>query len=94
MRKKIEKDTSMELQILDTAKRVFFVEGKLNATMQDIADELKVTRPVVNYYFRTKDILIEKFYKEAVTCLSDRLNHVIEPGKPFYDCISNYIEES
>jgi TetR/AcrR family transcriptional regulator len=94
MRKKVEKDTTMENQILDTAKRVFFIEGKLNATMQDIADELKVTRPVVNYYFRTKDMLIEKFYKEAVTCLSDRLNHVIDPGKLFYDSISNYIEDS
>lgn len=94
MRKKIEKDTTMETQILDTAKQVFFVEGKLDATMQDIADVLKVTRPVVNYYFRTKDILIEKFYKEAVTCLSHRLNHVTEPGKLFYESIANYIEDS
>jgi AcrR family transcriptional regulator len=94
MRKRIEKDTTMEDRILETAKQVFFIEGKLDATMQDIADVLKVTRPVVNYYFRTKDVLIEKFYKEAVVCLSKRLNHVTEPGQTFYNSIANYIEDS
>jgi AcrR family transcriptional regulator len=84
----------MEEQIIATAKRLFFMEGKLHATMQDIADELKVSRPAVNYYFRTKDTLMEKFYKEAVECLSNRLNYVIEPGALFYEDISNYIEDS
>jgi AcrR family transcriptional regulator len=94
MRKKVEKDTKMEEQIIVTAKRLFFKEGKLHATMQDIADELKVSRPVVNYYFRTKDFLIESFYKEAVECLSRRLDYVIEPGVLFYDGISNYVEDT
>lgn len=94
MRKKIEKDNRMEEQIIKTSKRLFFMEGKLHATMQDIADELKVTRPVVNYYFRTKDVLIERFYKEAVDCLTQRLNHMLEPGLSFYEKISNYIGDS
>lgn len=94
MRKKIEKDTRMEQQIAETAKRLFFVEGKLHATMQDIADELKVSRPVVNYYFRTKDALMEVFYRDAITCTSKRLNYVIEPGATFYEGISNYIEDT
>ena len=94
MRKKIEKDTQMEERILETAKRLFFMEGKLHATMQDIADELKVTRPVVNYYFRTKDTLTERFYKEAVSCLSKRLDYAIEPGAVFYEGISNYVEDT
>jgi TetR/AcrR family transcriptional regulator len=94
MRKKVEKDTKMEEQIIETAVRLFFTEGKLHATMQDIADELKVSRPVVNYYFRTKDQLIEKFYKETVDCTVKRLNFVIEPGADFYNGISNYIEDT
>jgi TetR/AcrR family transcriptional regulator len=94
MRKKLEKDTKMEEQIIETAKRVFFTEGKLHATMQDIADELKVTRPVVNYYFRTKDTLIESFYKEAIGCLTDRLSFITESEAPFYDNISDFIEDN
>lgn len=94
MRKKVEKDNKMELQILDTAKRLFFVEGKLHTTMQDIADEIKVSRPVVNYYFRTRDMLMEVFYREAVTCLTKRLDFVIEPGVNFYEGISNFIEDT
>ena len=94
MRKKVDKDTRMEEQIIAIAKRLFFIEGKLHATMQDIADELKVSRPVVNYYFRTKDALIEKFYKEAVECLTKRLDYVIEGDSNFYDSISNYVEDT
>lgn len=94
MRKKAEKDNKMEIQILDTAKRLFFVEGKLHTTMQDIADEIKVSRPVVNYYFRTRDMLMEIFYKEAVSCLIKRLDYVIEPGVNFYQGISNFIEDT
>jgi len=83
----------MEQAILEAAKRLFFVEGKLHATMQDIADELKVSRPVVNYYFRTKDVLMDVFYKDAISCIVKRLNYVIEPSATFYDGISNYIED-
>jgi AcrR family transcriptional regulator len=94
MRKKVQKDTQMEEQILETAKRLFFKEGKLYATMQDIADELKVTRPVVNYYYRTKETLMDFFYKDALTCISKRLNFIIEPGLTFYEGVSAYIEDT
>lgn len=70
------------------------MEGKLHATMQDIAEELKVTRPVVNYYFRTKDVLIERFYKEATACLTQRLDFVIDSDLSFYEGISKFIEST
>jgi TetR/AcrR family transcriptional regulator len=94
MRQKIVKDTKMEEQIIAAAKRVFFTEGKLHATMQDIADEIGVTRPVVNYYFRTKDVLMEKFYKETIECLTVRLNFLLDTDSSFYNNISNFIEDS
>jgi len=84
----------MEEQILETAKKLFFMEGKLHATMQDIAGELKVSRPVMNYYFRTRAALTERFYKEAVSCLSRRLDYIIELAATVYEGISNYIEDT
>jgi TetR/AcrR family transcriptional regulator len=94
MRKKLVKDTQMEEQILEAGKRLFFKEGKLYATMQDIADELKVSRPVVNYYYRTKESLMDFFYKDALTCTSKRLNYIIEPGATFYEGVASYIEDT
>lgn len=94
MRKKVEKDTKMEEEILEAAKKLFFVEGKLHATMQDIADEVKVSRPVVNYYFRTKDALMEIFYKEVVDCIVKRLDYVINSESDFHTGIYNYIDDT
>ncbi|MFH6991149.1 TetR/AcrR family transcriptional regulator [Flavobacterium sp. FlaQc-48] len=84
----------MREQIIAAAKRMFFTERKLHDTMQDIADEIGVTRPVVNYYFRTKDVLMEKFYKETIECLTVRLNFLLDTDSSFYNNISNFIEDS
>ncbi|WP_158828581.1 TetR/AcrR family transcriptional regulator [Mucilaginibacter lacusdianchii] len=86
------RDTGTEQLIKDTAKRVFFAEGRLHATTQDIADAAGVNRTLVNYYFRSKDILIEKVFKEAMQDLSTRLDKVMESDLPFNKKIENFIE--
>lgn len=86
------RDTGTEQLIKDTAKRVFFAEGKLHATTQDIADAAGVNRTLVNYYFRSKDILIERVFKEAMHDLSKRLDQVMESDLPFKKKIENFIE--
>lgn len=60
-----QRDTGTEQLIKDTAKRIFFSEGKLHATTQDIADAAGVNRTLLNYYFRTRDILFEQVATEA-----------------------------
>ncbi len=46
------RDTGAEQKIKDTAKRLYFAEGRINATILDIADAAGVSRTLVNYYFR------------------------------------------
>ncbi len=58
------KDT--EQHIKDTAKIVFFAKGKLNAKTQEIADEAKVNRALLHYYFRSREKLFETVLKEAL----------------------------
>jgi len=59
------RDTGTEQLIKDTAKRIFFSEGKLHATTQDIADAAGVNRTLVHYYFRSRDILFEQVVMEG-----------------------------
>ena len=61
-----QRDTGTEQLIKDTAKRIFFSEGKLHATTQDIADAAGVNRTLLNYYFRSRDILFEQVATEAM----------------------------
>jgi TetR/AcrR family transcriptional regulator len=60
-----QKDNCTEQHIKETAKRIFFAEGKLHATTQDIADAAGVNRTLLNYYFRSRDSLFEQVEIEA-----------------------------
>lgn len=86
------RDTGTEQHIKNTAKRVFFAEGKLHATTQDIADAAGVNRTLLNYYFRSKDALIGKVFKEAMENLGHLLDEVMESDVPFKLKISNLID--
>jgi TetR/AcrR family transcriptional regulator len=53
----MEPDT--EARIFDAALSVFARKGKDGARMQEIADEAGIHRPLLHYYFRTKQQLYE-----------------------------------
>src|SRR5690606_32704716 len=59
-----KEDATYEL-IVNTAKRLFFKEGKFNATTQEIADAAGVNRTLINYYFRSRNTLFDLILKEA-----------------------------
>lgn len=59
-----KEDVTYEL-IIDTAKNLFFKEGKFNATTQEIADAAGVNRTLINYYFRSSNALFDLVLKQA-----------------------------
>ena len=67
------KDSKTEQQIKDAAKKLFFAEGKFNATTQEIADAAGVNRTLVNYYFRSRDVLFALVLKDARTEMDRRI---------------------
>lgn len=58
-------DIDTEKLIKETARNLFFSEGRLNATTQEIADAAGVNRTLINYYFRSRDLLFQKVFEEA-----------------------------
>lgn len=59
-----KEDATYEL-ILNTARNLFFKEGKFNATTQEIADAAGVNRTLINYYFRSRNALFDLILKDA-----------------------------
>ncbi len=53
-----KKDQTQEL-IKETTKKLFFVQGRFDVTTQEIADEAGVNRTLINYYFRSRDNLVQ-----------------------------------
>ncbi|RBQ11757.1 TetR/AcrR family transcriptional regulator [Pedobacter miscanthi] len=86
------KNTGTETLIKETAKRLFFAEGKLHATTQEIADAAGVNRTSLHYYFRSRDLLLEAVFKEAMQALSGRMNECMAAEKPFRQKIEDLIE--
>ena len=85
------RDTGTEQLIKDTAKHLFFAEGKLHATTQEIADAAGVNRTLVNYYFRSRDILFDQVFNEAQEGFVCTLDEVFDSKMPFKEKIRNLI---
>ncbi|MCW3111210.1 MAG: TetR family transcriptional regulator [Segetibacter sp.] len=85
------KDCKTEQLIKDTAKHIFLTEGKMLATTQDIADAAGVNRTLLHYYFRSRDVLFNMVFKEALTKLRQRLHEVLGSELPFKQKVENLV---
>jgi AcrR family transcriptional regulator len=63
VKKIIEADT--ETKILETAQEVFFRKGFDGAKMQDIANEAKLNKALLHYYYRSKEKLFHRVFEMA-----------------------------
>lgn len=87
------KDHTEEL-IKNTAKRMFFTDGKFNATTQEIANEAKVNRTLINYYFRSRNNLFELVFEEAMKQEHEKSEAILHSNMTFKEKIENYIDYS
>ena len=81
-----------EEHIKETAKKVFFQKGLLNATTQQIADEAGVNRALIHYYFRSRDQLFKKVLEEAVGETRDKVDSIFASDESFKSKISKYLD--
>ncbi|MCU7613854.1 TetR/AcrR family transcriptional regulator [Chryseobacterium sp. GMJ5] len=93
MSNQTKKDQTQEL-IKETAKNLFFVKGKFDATTQEIADAAGVNRTLINYYFRSRDNLIQIIFDEAHRVEKEKSEIIMTSDLPFKDKISQFIEGS
>ncbi len=87
------KDDTEEL-IKETAKRMFFAEGRFHATTQEIADEAKVNRTLINYYFRSLNNLISIIYEEATRVSNEKSRAIFDRNRDIKEMIGEFIEDS
>lgn len=87
------KDSVTEQQIKEAAKQLFFKEGRFKATTQEIADAAGVNRTLVNYYFRSRDILFDQVLTEAKDAMTQRLKSSVgEEHISFRERIERFVD--
>lgn len=69
--------TARRDDILQAAVRLFVTKGYHAATLQDIADELGLTRPAFYYYFRSKQEILESLCQKSVTAADDIIDRAL-----------------
>ncbi|PIQ20636.1 MAG: TetR family transcriptional regulator [Cytophagales bacterium CG18_big_fil_WC_8_21_14_2_50_42_9] len=78
--------------IKETAKKVFFQQGHLKATTQEIADAAGVNRALIHYYFRSRNLLFDKVLQEAMSGFMHKVLSVLEAEVPFKEKIKVFIQ--
>lgn len=80
-----------EEHILKTARHLFFTQGRLHAKTQEIADEAKVNRALLHYYFRNREKLFEEVLKDALKEAHDEFFRIISHDIPFEEKIREIV---
>ncbi len=73
--------------------RVFFTEGRVYATTQDIADEAGVNRTLINYYFRSKKALFTTVIKTARKEFKGNSDFILSSDLPFREKTESFIDD-
>lgn len=85
-------DQDTEKLIKDTAKKMFFGEGRFNATTQEIADAAGVNRTLINYYFRSRDKLFEIVFEDAQQQEHELSEQIIFSDLPLKEKLSRHLD--
>ena len=81
---------SAEEKILTAAKHVFENKGMSGARMQEIADEAKINKSLLHYYYRSKQLLFEAVFKKAFNKLSPQINTILNSDQSICEKIKNF----
>lgn len=87
------KDCKTEKHIIDTAMKVFFVEGRVYATTQEIADAAGVNRTLINYYFHSKKELFNTVLNTARIEFKGNSDAILSSDLPFREKTEKFIDD-
>jgi len=88
----MKENESIEEQILVAAFNVFVEKGFENAKMQDIANQAGIKRTVLNYYFRSKELLYQKIAKTILRQALPNMLKILKSDLSFEQKIKDFVE--
>ena len=81
-----------KLSILEAAKKVFTSRGYSGARMQEIADEAKINKAMLHYYFKTKEKLFSVILEDTMAMIMDKFGQALESEGTVIKKIEKIIE--
>jgi AcrR family transcriptional regulator len=85
-------DIDVESKILEAATTVFTQKGLAGASMQDIADEARISRTSLHYYYRNKDKLFDTVFERVVDAFITQLISIMNADTPLAEKLKRFID--
>lgn len=82
-----------ERKILKAAKKVFIHKGLEGARMQEIADEAKINKALLHYYYRSKEGLFSAVFRFAISRFVPKIEEIFETETPFFRKIELIVDQ-
>ncbi|MCM4167453.1 HTH-type transcriptional regulator BetI [Arenibacter antarcticus] len=86
------KDKNTELNILNAAITVFQRKGMAGARMQEIADEAKINKAMLHYYYKSKHKLFEAVFQQAFNKFAPHISAIFNAEAPVFEKIENFVD--
>lgn len=67
----------LESKIVEAAKQLFIENGFVETSMSDIAAKVGINRPVLHYYFRTKDKMFQAVFGNIVLAFIPKIHDIV-----------------
>jgi len=85
---KLKQET--EIKILEAAEKVFTSKGMSDARMQEIADEAKINKSLLHYYYRSKEKLFMAVFKSAFKKFAPPTVMILLDDIPLFEKIEKF----
>lgn len=85
--------STAEEKIIEAAREVLIENGLADIRMQDISDRAGISRTTLNYYFRSREKLVEKVAGEILRKGMPNMIRVLNNETPLFEKIEKFVSE-
>jgi TetR/AcrR family transcriptional regulator len=85
--------TDTENKIIRAARKIFIKNGMSGTRMQHIADEAKINKSLLHYYFRSKEKLFDAVFKYALFKFIPKIGSLLNSDKPLFEKVELLTEQ-
>ena len=87
----MKEGTDTQEKIIQTATELFLEKGYDRTSVREIASKAKINVALMNYYFRSKEILFETIINLLIGKVSGALKKILDSDLELFDKIRQYI---
>ncbi len=87
-----ERKNTTEERILESARQIFQTKGLQGARMQEIADNAKINKAMLHYYYRSKELLFEAVFEEAANRIFPKIVELLNTEFPLFEKIEHFVD--